>query len=54
MLTSGKLDMTKPGRTPKDVKDQQSQLDAMKTCVATWAKRKSDAAAKVPNNTSGC
>lgn len=46
--------MTKPGRTAKDVKDQQSQLDAMKTCVATWSKRKSDAAAKIPNNTSSC
>ncbi len=46
--------MTKPGRTPKDVKDQQSQLDDMKKCVETWSKRKSDAAAKVPNNTNGC
>ena len=46
--------MTKTGRTAKDVKDHQSQLDALAACVATWTKRKSDAAKKVPNNTSGC
>jgi hypothetical protein len=54
MLTSGELDMTKPGRTPADVEDQQKQLDLMKTCVNTWTKRKSDAAKKVTNNNGGC
>jgi hypothetical protein len=45
--------MTKKGRTAADVRDQQQQLDAMTACVATWTKRKSDAARKVPNNTGG-